>query len=75
MRHADIIIGPIGIVIADAMLGEVTPEMAVCIGQSDAERILIPFVNCGSVIVGVGETSTGKLVQEAVMRLQMILES
>ena len=75
VRHADIIIGPIGIVIADAMLGEVTPEMAVCIGQSDAERILIPFVNCGSVIVGVGETSTGKLVQEAVMRLQMILES
>ena len=39
-RKADIIIGPIGIVIADAMLGEVTPQMAVAVGQADAVRIL-----------------------------------
>ena len=73
-KSADIIIGPIGIVIADAMLGEVTPRMAAAIGQSRAERILIPFVNCGSRIVGVENTNTGKLVQEAVEVLAKMLE-
>ena len=33
-RTADVIIGPIGIVIADAMFGEVTPTIAVAVGQS-----------------------------------------
>ena len=69
-RRADIIIGPIGIAIADAMLGEVTPKMAEAVGQSTAERILIPFLNCGSTIVGVSETNTGRLVAEAVAKLQ-----
>lgn len=69
-RTADIIIGPIGIAIADAMLGEVTPKMAQAVGQSSAERILIPFQHCGSVIVGVGETNTGRLVAEAIVQLQ-----
>ncbi len=69
-RTADIIIGPIGIAIADAMLGEVTPKMAQAVGQSSAERILIPFQHCGSVIVGVSETNTGRLVAEAIVQLQ-----
>ena len=73
--QADIIIGPIGIVIADAMLGEVTPKMAKAVGQSTAKRILIPFAGCGSVIVGVRETVTGKLVTEAVDALEEILRS
>ena len=41
-RTADIIVGPLGIVIADAMLGEVTPAMAAAVGQSRAKRVLIP---------------------------------
>lgn len=68
-RNADIIIGPIGIAIADAMLGEVTARMAQAVGQSDAERILIPFQHCGSLIVGVNETNTGRLVAEAIEQL------
>lgn len=68
-RDADVIIGPIGIVIADSMLGEVTPKMAKAIGRSSARRILIPFQHCGSTIVGVEETNTGKLIIEAVNRL------
>ncbi len=68
-RKADVIIGPIGIAIADSMLGEVTPAMALAVGQSDAKRILIPFQHCGSSIVGVSETNTGKLIQEAVKNL------
>ena len=49
-RRADVIIGPVGIVIADAMLGEVTPRMAVAVGQSAAKRILIPVNHCANFI-------------------------
>ena len=73
-RNADIIIGPIGIAIADAMLGEVTARMAQAVGQSDAERILIPFQHCGSLIVGVNETNTGKLVAEAIGQLCRLVQ-
>ncbi len=42
-RHADVIVGPIGIVIADALLGEITPAMAAAVCQSPALRLLVPF--------------------------------
>ncbi len=41
-RNSDIIIGPIGIVFADALLGEITPAIAAAIGSSSAFKILIP---------------------------------
>ena len=68
-RDADVIIGPIGIAIADSMLGEVTPKMATAVGRSRAVRILIPFQHCGSTIVGIQETDTGRLIIEAVNKL------
>ena len=55
-RHADIIVGPIGIVIADSLLGEITPKMALAVAQSDAKRVLIPFNHCDNVIVGVNDS-------------------
>ena len=45
-RKADVIIGPIGIVIADSLSGEITPKMATAVGQADAIRILIPMNKC-----------------------------
>ena len=51
-RTADVIIGPIGIVIADSLLGEITPNMAVAIGQSHAKKLLIPVNRCNHYIVG-----------------------
>ena len=62
---ADLIIGPIGIVIADAMLGEITPKMAAAVGQSHARKILIPFKNDSHVIIGVPDFNVGRLVEEA----------
>lgn len=64
-RRADIIVGPIGIVIADALLGEITPAMATAVGQSCAKRVLIPVNHCDNLVVGVAEQPTGKLVQAA----------
>ena len=66
-REAEVIAGPVGIVIADALLGEVTPRMAAAVGQSRARKVLIPVNQCGNFIVGVpaGQT-TAQLVAQAV---------
>lgn len=64
-RRADVIVGPIGIVIADALHGEVTPEMAKAVGQSDAEKVLVPVNRCNHHIVGLGDTSMSDLVRQA----------
>ncbi|MCQ2540596.1 MAG: DUF3842 family protein [Acetatifactor sp.] len=65
-RKADVIIGPIGIVIADALYGEITAAMAVAVGQSSAKRILIPVNHCENFVVGVSEIATGGLIEKAV---------
>ncbi|MCI5679716.1 MAG: DUF3842 family protein, partial [Bacteroidales bacterium] len=67
-RKADVIIGPIGIVIADAMLGEVTPAMAAAVGQADATRILIPVNKCENLIAGVSNLPMSALIQDAVAK-------
>ena len=69
-RKADIIVGPVGIVIADSMLGEITPKMASVISQSRAKRILIPFNLCGNVLVGISKMSISALVQAAVEEIK-----
>ena len=69
-RRANVIIGPVGIVIADAMLGEVTPRMAVAVGQSAAKRILIPVNHCANFIAGVADLSVGRLVDSVVAELE-----
>lgn len=74
-RRADIIVGPIGIVIADSMFGEVTPTMATAVSQSNAERILIPFNHCDNKIVGVSDLSIGKLITEVISEIGKKLTS
>ena len=69
-KKADVIIGPIGIVIADAMLGEITPAMAVAVGQADAKRILLPMNKCDNLIAGVSDTSMSALVEDVIRKLR-----
>jgi hypothetical protein len=64
-RDADYIIGPIGIILADSMLGEITPAMARAIGESKAHKILIPVNKCITV-AGVESLSLGQYIQKAV---------
>ena len=73
-RKADVIIGPVGIVIADAMLGEVTPKMALAVGQAEATRILIPVQRCDNLVAGVAGQSVGALLADALQKLQTVLE-
>ena len=72
-RKADVIIGPVGIVIADALLGEVTPVMAKAVGQSDAVRILLPSDKCETLIAGVADAGMGALIQDAMDKLAAIV--
>ena len=72
-RRADIIIGPLGIVIADAMLGEITPAMALAAASSNAKRILIPFSSCDNYIAGVQDFSMRRLIEDAMERLKILL--
>ena len=68
-RKADIIIGPLGIVIADSLLGEVTEKMALAVARSKAERILIPMNRCDNLVAGVNAQSIGELVDDAVAKM------
>ena len=68
-RQADVILGPLGIVVADALLGEITPAMALAVGQGRAKRILIPVNHCDNIVVGVADLNLGGLIQEAVERI------
>ena len=67
-RKADVIIGPIGIVIADAMFGEITPQMAVAVGQSDAVRILLPVNKCDNLVAGVAESNMSAIIEDVLTK-------
>lgn len=71
-RKADIIIGPIGIVIADSLFGEITPAMAVAIGQSSAKRILIPVNHCDNIVVGMRDLAIKSLIEGVLSELQQV---
>ena len=72
-RKADIIIGPIGIVVADAMLGEVTPQMATAVGQADAVRLLLPVNKCDNIIVGISDISVTDVLQDMLIKAKDVI--
>ena len=72
-RRADLIIGPIGIAIADSMYGEITPAMAAAVGQSDAKKLLIPMNQCNNVIVGIKNVSMGSMVEAVIEQLKDVI--
>ena len=72
-RRADVILGPLGIVIADALMGEISPAMAVAVGQARARRILIPLNQCDNLVAGVAELPVARLLESAVGELGKLL--
>ena len=69
-RRADVIVGPIGIVIADALLGEITPAMAAAVCQSGAKRVLVPINHCENYVVGVPDQPVSQLVAAAARKVK-----
>ena len=74
-RNADIIAGPMGIVIADSLLGEITPAMAVAVGQSPALRILLPVNRCKNLIIGIADTDIATMIKKAAEEIKKAVQN
>ena len=71
-RTADVIVGPIGILAADAMLGEITPAMAAAVGGSNAARVLIPSDRCDTYVIGVAPMTRKQQIDAAVSQIMAL---
>jgi len=71
-RDADVIIGPIGIVVADSLIGEITSAMAVAVGQSGAQKILLPVNRCNNYIAGIQDLSVSDLIEAAIVHIKTL---
>ncbi len=74
-RKADVVIGPIGIVVADSLFGEVTEKMALAVARTDAVRILIPMNKCDNLIAGVPNLNTAALIDDVLVKLRKIIDA
>ncbi len=72
-RDADLILGPIGIVLAYSMLGEISPAMAQAVGESKAARILVPVGKCRTKIAGLGDITLAAAIDSAVEEAARLL--
>jgi len=75
VRDADVIIGPIGIIAADSLIGEITVKMAVAVGRSQAKKLLIPVNSCNNIVIGTKDLSMTNLIAGAVEALQDLLNN
>ncbi|MGN0976292.1 MAG: DUF3842 family protein [Gemmiger sp.] len=65
-RRADVILGPLGIVIADALLGEITPAMASAVGAAPGKKVLIPVNRCDNIVAGTQGVPVTECLRQAV---------
>lgn len=73
-RKSDVIIGPIGIVIADALYGEITPKMAVAVGQADAVKIFLPVNKCDNLVAGIRDLNMTTIVEDVILKVKAIMK-
>ena len=74
-RNADLIIGPLGIITADALHGEITPTMAVAVARSKAHKILLPISKCNVSIVGRQDLSLTEMSELALSEIAAFLDN
>lgn len=74
-RRAAVIAGPIGIVMADSMMGEFTPRMAAAVADSEADRVLVPVNRCNTYVAGASELPLGQSLDKAVELIRRLAES
>ena len=70
---SDVIIGPIGIVFANALLGEITPAIATAIGASKAFKILIPTNRCNHMVVGCADVGLSEYIRQVCEKIDSML--
>ncbi len=69
---AEIIIGPLGIIVANSMMGEVSPAMAVAVASSDARKILVPLTQERIDVVGISGEPLPHLVEQVVSKIRSV---
>lgn len=74
-KKADIIMGVIGILAANSLMGELSPAMAVAIGESDAQKILIPLTRCHISITCSNNITLSDHLDDAIIQLKSFLEN
>ena len=72
VMDADVVLGPVGVVVAHAILGEVTPAMAEAVGGCHAPKLLIPMNSCGVWMAGVQELPLSTYVNQIAERVQQL---
>ena len=72
-RRADIIAGPVGIAMADALMGEISPAMANAVASANARRVLIPMNLCDTYVAGIAGGS-GEILEDAIARLGALID-
>lgn len=70
---ADLIAGPMGIITANSLLGEITPKMAAAVSESRAQKLLIPVNRCSVTVVGTAELPLGEYVKLAAQKAKELL--
>lgn len=66
LQNADIIIGPLGIIVPNAMMGEITPQIAEIIASSNCRKILLPVNQPHVELVGFSSRPLNELIKEAI---------
>lgn len=72
--NADIIIGSMGIIVANSYMGEITPAMANAISESKAVKVLIPVNRCNILVAGIEELPFSEYTSLAVEQVKKIIE-
>ena len=70
---SDLIVGPVGIVFANALLGEITPAAATAVSASRAFKILIPVNRCNHQIIGCSSLSLSELISSVIEEVRKCL--
>ncbi len=71
--RAQILAGPLGLVMANSMLGECSPAVALAVAESPATRVLIPTAKCGTRIAGLPEMPLGDAIADAARKISALL--
>lgn len=73
VNKVDIIIGPLSIVLANAMLGELTPKMAEAIASSTSKKILLPLNQEGIDIISVEKEPLPHMIEKIIDKIKTII--
>lgn len=74
IKQAELIVAPLGLIIPNAMFGEVTPKIAKKVAGAAAKKIFLPIANINIKIVGLDNKSMNQLIKETVAEITTFIE-